>query len=362
MKLFYHVKAVFRKISHCHCVPQRLISSTSVAIFLVLIVAALQIDNFISHRNRRYRRATIPRAQDGTMYNNDLGNIQRSSDMRGPGKSCDRYPPKAIVIGVTKCGTGALKMFLNAHPDIDNAPVKAKGTKSVNYFDLHYKEGLTWYLSQMPCSGPDRIVIDHTPQYFRRNSNPKRIYMFNSTIKLILLVREPISRTVSQYLQSKESHRGEEFGDVNSFVLDEAGEKINTENFAVSASSYHVHMQKWLEMFPLRQFQIIDVSELAKHPLKPLKELESFLGVRSYFDDENVYFNETRGFHCVKVYSKAGKYLCGVPSKGREHPQLTDTTYNLLKEHFDPLNDQFFKSIGKEFNWTTIKRNTQLSD
>ena len=176
------------------------------------------------------------------------------------------------------------------------------------------------------------------------------------------MVREPISRTVSQYLQSRETYKGDDFGDFDSFVLDKSRTKVDSENFAVSASSYYVHLQKWFDVFPLSQFQIIDLYELAKNPLKPLKELERFLEVSSYFDSDNVYFNETRGFHCVKVYGKPGKYLCGVSkSKGQERPQVTDTTYNLLKDYFDPLNEQFFESIEKEFNWTTTKRSNPFA-
>ena len=311
-------------------------------------------------------KAIFPPTKNSTFFKNDLGNIQKSSDIKAQDRVCEKYFPKAIVIGVRKCGTSALEMFLKAHPDIDNVPVGTGRQKSLSFFYKHYEKGLAWYLSQMPCSGPDKVIVEHSSQYYSKEQCINRISMFNSRIKLILLVREPISRTISQYLQSREQflessvgRRGEQFGtsfDVESFLLDESRVKIDIDNFAVSHSSYDIHMQKWLKLFPLNQFHIIDAGELAKQPLKPLKQLENFLGVRSYFDSDTVYFNETRGFHCVKDYSKEEPFRCPRPSKGREHPQLTDSTYNLLKEYFDPLNDKFFKNIGKEFNWTTIKR------
>ena len=316
--------------------------------------------------SRRNLDVEAPRSQVDTLYINDTGNPEKSPDLNDPGKLCDKYPPKAIVFGVSKCGSGPLRMFLNAHPDIYNAPVRVfegGSEKSVNYFDVHYKKGLSWYLSQMPCSGPDSVVIDHTIQYFKKSFVPKRAYMFNRNVKLILLVREPISRTVSQYLQSTEAHspRGERYGDFDEFVLDESGETIDPLKFGVSASSYIIHLRNWLEVFPLDQFLIIDLLELAKQPLKPLQKLEQFLGVSSYFDEDNVYFNKTRGFYCVKVYNKGvvKAVKCPQSTKGREHPQISDRTFNLLKDYFDPLNEQFFKTIGKEFNWTTIKRDTE---
>ena len=338
---------LIQKIARCHCRKITLLSTFIAISFILLISAILQISKLVDHKNQRYKKST-------TRY------VKAGQDMKIIEKACERYPPKAIVIGVTKCGTGALTMFLNAHPDIDNAPTKNAG-KAVNFFDLHYKAGVNWYIRQMPCSKPDHVIVDHNPQYFRHENVPRLIQKFNSTIKLILLVREPISRTVSQYLQSSGGRRATA-PDVETFLLDKSGKKIDTDNFAVSASSYYIHVQKWLEFFPMDQFLLIDTIELAKDPLNPLKQLEAFLGVRSYFNEDNVYYNATRGFHCVKFsYSDRG-YTCAGSSKGRVHPQLTDRTYNLLKEHFDPLNEKLFKTIGKEFDWTTVKRQPTLSE
>ena len=400
MRLLAHIRHAFYNIGKCHCVQQQKFPFTSIAILSTLfILASLQIanlieskaqlfktatirsvkdisldtsnlrykpsrsrlkhlDNLTDSRTKLFKTATILNANDMSLDTNDLRLKPSRSNLKHLDKSCERYPPKAIVFGVTKCGTGPLSMFLTAHPDIDNAPVQNAG-KAVNYFHEHYQAGVKWYISQMPCSEPNRMIVDHDSQYFRREKVPKRVYKFNNTIKLILLVREPISRTISQFLQSNGSHRITA-SDLESFVLDKSGTKVDTDNFAVSASSYQIHMQRWLHLFPINQFHIIDAFDFANDPVKQLKELEEFLGVRSYFNSENVYFNETRGFHCVKLYYKEGGYKCSGSNKGRVHPQLTDTTYNLLKEHFDPLNELFFKAIGKVFNWTTIKRGPLL--
>ena len=330
-----------RKFAQCHCRHNSLLTTFIAISFMLLLAAIMQISNVAELKNQRFKKSA-------------LRNAKSVNEIKVIDKECERFPPKAIVFGVTKCGTGALTMFLNAHPDIDNAPTKNAG-KAVNFFEVHYKGGVNWYIRQMPCSKPDHVIVDHNPQYFRQKNVPKRIYDFNSTMKLILLIREPISRTVSQYLQSSNGRR-ETAPDVNTFVLDTSGKKIDTENFAVSASAYYNHLQNWLEYFPLNQILFIETMDLAKNPLKPLRELETFLGVRPYFNSENVYFNATRGFFCVKLSYKDKGYNCAGSNKGREHPQLYDTTYNMLKEYFDPLNKKLFKTIGQEFNWTTVKR------
>ena len=334
---------LIRAIAQCHCRQSNLLSTFIVISFILLIAAILQISNVVDHKNQRIKKSTIR-------------SVKAITDIKVIDKNCEQYPPKAILIGVAKCGTGALRMFLNAHPEIDNAPTKNSG-KAINFFELHYKAGVNWYIRQMPCSKPNHATVDHNQQYFRRENVPRLIQKFNSTIKLILLVREPISRTVSQYLQSSEGRRRRDTApDVDTFVLDSTGKKIDTDNYAVSSSSYYLHLQKWLEFFPIDQFLIIDTIELATEPLKPLKQLETFLGVRSFFNSDNVYLNETRGFYCVKSSHNERSHTCAASSKGRVHPQFTDRTYNLLKEYFDPLNKKLFKNTGKEFNWTTVKR------
>lgn len=54
-------------------------------------------------------------------------------------KHQSRKLPKAIIIGVKKCGTRALLEFLRAHPD-----VRATGPEP-HFFDKHYDKGLDWY-------------------------------------------------------------------------------------------------------------------------------------------------------------------------------------------------------------------------
>ena len=363
MTLWTYTRNVLHNLQNWRCVQNRPFPLTSVTILItLLIVAVFLIADHFENGPQSFGTPAVRRMKGLNFGNNNFKIHQRShfhSNTRHFDKPCEKFPPKAIVFGVTKCGTGPLTMFLKAHPDIDNAPVRKAG-KAINYFYKHYHAGISWYLNQMPCSGPNRMVVDHDPQYFRRLNVPKRLYQFNNTIKLILLVREPISRTISQFLQSRGSDRASS-SDLESFVLDKSATKVDTDNYAISASSYYIHVRRWLKFFSINQMLIIDATELANDPLKHLKKLETFLGVRSYFNSKNVYLNETRGFHCVKVYHTGGRYKCSGSNKGRVHPELSDTTYNILKEYFDPLNEMFFKTIGKEFNWTTARREPSLS-
>ncbi|CAL4172139.1 unnamed protein product, partial [Meganyctiphanes norvegica] len=109
--------------------------------------------------------------------------------------------PTALIIGINKCGTGALRDMLSMHPQI----AAAKG--EVKYFSTgeksQYDEGLEWYRQQMPYSYEDQITLEKSPQYFTDKDAPHRIYKFNPKTKLILIVREPVTRLISQYSNQK---------------------------------------------------------------------------------------------------------------------------------------------------------------
>jgi len=59
-----------------------------------------------------------------------------------------RRLPQYLIIGVQKGGTGALKEFLNLHPDVRTR------SKEAHFFDRDdlYRHGLEWYRRQMPVT------------------------------------------------------------------------------------------------------------------------------------------------------------------------------------------------------------------
>ena len=98
-----------------------------------------------------------------------------------------------VILGVnfgTIIFAGALRHFLNHHPLI------AYLQREAHFFDLAYKKGLAHYRSMMPWSKPGQITIEGSPSYIRTPTVPARIQAFNPQIKLIAVLREPVSRQV----------------------------------------------------------------------------------------------------------------------------------------------------------------------
>ena len=106
--------------------------------------------------------------------------------------------PHVIIPGVMKSGTRATINFLEMHPDISIA------AGEVRFFntDAAYRRGLAFYRQQMPFTNSSKsghITIEKSPEYFEDYHTPERIRAMNSSIKIVIVMREPITRAVSDY-------------------------------------------------------------------------------------------------------------------------------------------------------------------
>lgn len=161
-------------------------------------------------------------------------------------ETLSKHLPNCIIVGARKCGTRALLEFLDIHPQI------RKVIDEVHFFDddQKYNLGLEWYRQQMPLSLKSDIIIEKTPAYFITDLVPERIYAMDSKIKIILIVRDPVTRLISDYAQlasnkAKKDRKVESFEEV---VLMPNG-KINTNYKGIRISMYAVYFSRWINVF-----------------------------------------------------------------------------------------------------------------
>lgn len=118
------------------------------------------------------------------------------SERSGDAEKLERRLPKALIIGVKKAGTRALLEFLRLHPD-----VRATGPET-HFFDRHYNKGIEWYRLQMPLTLPEQITMEKTPSYFVTEEVPARIRNTLPDARLLVVVRDPVTRALSDYAQT----------------------------------------------------------------------------------------------------------------------------------------------------------------
>ncbi|XP_053922098.1 heparan sulfate glucosamine 3-O-sulfotransferase 1 [Cuculus canorus] len=257
--------------------------------------------------------------------------------------SC-RHLPQTIIIGVRKGGTRALLEMLSLHPDI------AAAESEVHFFDWedHYRNGLQWYINQMPFSYPHQITVEKTPAYFTSPKVPERVYSMNQSMRLLLILRDPSERVLSDYTQVFYNHmqKHKPYPSIEQFLIKDG--ELNVDYKAINRSLYYIHMQNWLKYFPLDRIHIVDGDKLIKDPFPEIEKVERFLKLSPQINASNFYFNKTKGFYCLR---DSGRERCLHESKGRAHPQVDTRLLEKLHEYFHEPNKKFFELVGRTFDW-----------
>ena len=271
-------------------------------------------------------------------------NFSPSSYLHVPGMK--RRLPKCIIIGVRKCGTRALLEFLNLHPQIRIAE------QEVHFFDTieNYKNGLDWYRKKMPYSYVDQITIEKSPAYFITQHVPTRISHMNKGVKILVIVREPTTRVISDYTQIHANHlaRNRTHQSFEDTVVNWSTGRINLKFKPVRTSIYQHHMARWLKIFPKEQIHVVNGDDLVQNPMNELRSVEKFLGLEHRILPQQLFFNKTRGFYCM--INGAHEHCLGL-SKGRKHPRVNPNVRQRLDNFFHPHNKKFFNQIGRSFDW-----------
>ncbi|XP_071949263.1 heparan sulfate glucosamine 3-O-sulfotransferase 1-like [Antedon mediterranea] len=299
-------------------------------------------------------------------------------------RGCEKRLPDTLIVGVKKAGTSALKSFLCFHPDVIASHFE------LHYFDVRYFLGIEWYFDNLPYATSKQKVMEKTPKYFIYPDVPRKICDdISPNVKIIIIVRDPVTRAISDYVHEDESrarmkvegqrkdrltpslspemeairniHRridkqnieraglniysklGETFEDS---VVDENGDVVRT-NAIVDSGIYVVHILRWMEYFPRNQILIIDGDAFIKDPVPALQKVEDFIGVNSYFSRDNFYFDEEKHFYCVSKPEKS----CMPKVKGRKHPNIDPKVLKKLREFYKPYDKWLVEVTGQNYTW-----------
>ncbi|TNM96799.1 hypothetical protein fugu_014955 [Takifugu bimaculatus] len=167
--------------------------------------------------------------------------------------------PQAIIIGVKKGGTRALLEFLRLHPDI-----RAVGAEP-HFFDRNYDKGLEWYRELMPTSSDGQLTMEKTPSYYVTKDVPARIHTMSKYTKLIVVVRDPVTRAISDYTQTRSKKPDIPSFESLTFKNLSAG-LIDTTWSAVQIGMYAKHLERWLQYFPMEQLLFVSGERLISDP------------------------------------------------------------------------------------------------
>ena len=106
-----------------------------------------------------------------------------------------------FIIGAQKCGTTSLHDYMNQHPFCTGALRKETLFFTKKYRGTVTLERLVGHFSfkKLMRNRGKCLFFESTPDNVYEEAAPGRIYKYNPKAKLIFLVREPVSRAISEY-------------------------------------------------------------------------------------------------------------------------------------------------------------------
>ena len=123
-----------------------------------------------------------------------LGILQKQPDQAGA--DAERFSNYIFIVGAQKAGTTSLYSYFNQRPELVGGEIKEKSFFSLDSF---YEKGDKYYRSLFPIGSRYACGIDATPEYLYYGKCASRIHAFAPDAKIIVLLREPVSRALSAF-------------------------------------------------------------------------------------------------------------------------------------------------------------------
>jgi hypothetical protein len=260
---------------------------------------------------------------------------------------------------------------------------------------------------QMPLTTEFQLTVEKTPSYFVTKLAPGRIRNMTSMpdygdrgddLRLIVVVRDPVTRAVSDYTQAVAKRPDLPPFERLAFVAsqqqnptpandDEPAPQpaVDTSWGAIKIGLYARHLERWLRHFRRDRIHFVHGERLVTDPAGELALVENFLGLRRLITADWFYFNSTKGFPCLRLPlpfsrepaaeadavspslpassdswreqasandSVTPSLRCLGKTKGRTHPTIDETVLQRLRDFYRPFNEKFYRMTGIDFDWS----------
>lgn len=276
-----------------------------------------------------------------------------------------RVLPDFVVIGTQKGGTSSLYEYLIRHPRITSAFVK-----EVHYFSgsmgrkgdlpgriadrLGARTGLVYrahfpsvvYRRYSDRRGGRILTGEATPYYLFHPAVPARMRKLLPEAKLIVLLRDPVSRAYSHYHHEKRLGR-------EKLTFEEAVEREEPRLAAdekkifahpprysfphhhysyLARGLYFQQIARWREHFPESRFLVLKSEDFFTDPASALERVQNFLGLPVVPGGEYGRYNE-------------GNY-----------PPMSKSMREWLDDYYGSHNERLYEYLGTDFGWGRGRR------
>ncbi len=189
--------------------------------------------------------------------------------------------PDFIIIGAAKAGTTSLYRYLTRHPNVFMSE-----PKEPTYFarDERFRRGEAWYLSLFQDAGPDQLCGEASTNYTNWPLYPNTVARMAGlvpAVKLIYLMRHPVDRAYSHYIQLIENLRTDD----PEYKFDKTFEEhIAADDSVIRSSNYMLQINQYLARYDRDQMLFLLFEEFIKDPQASLTQVADFLRIDPGFD------------------------------------------------------------------------------
>lgn len=183
----------------------------------------------------------------------------------------------AFLLGAPKAGTTWLADALSQHPGICVSDPKEPNIVATHKGTFPRDNSPPDWRAYAGCFVEEGLRIDCSIHALACPIAPQRVRENWPNVKLIVSLREPVSRTVSHWNMITETEEDkmndEDWGD---FEVAWADTRLQCDTL------YGSSVSRWLEYFDLDSILIIEAKRMRKEPLGVLKEICEHIGVDDY--------------------------------------------------------------------------------
>jgi hypothetical protein len=232
--------------------------------------------------------------------------------------------PNLFIVGAAKAGTTSIYKYLSEHPDIYMSPIKEPNffgsdiswedfrhdykintqldfdkyfsKKKLIHKHIAFIEDINLYMKLFRNGEDFKILGEASTSYLYSKLAAKEIYKFNPTAKIIIILRDPLERTISHYLMDYSSKKYKTKNILEDLKKDFYSSKkgYGITNLYIDLSLYSEQILRYIKIFPKKQLLFLNFEDIKENQNTVMSNLFDFIEVENIEIENKNSFNTTK--------------------------------------------------------------------
>jgi Sulfotransferase family len=205
--------------------------------------------------------------------------------------------PNFIIVGAMKAGTTSMHHILNPHnnvfipgreiyffdiDDVEQHPdfsMDDDGKWTFRDWDRYWHDYLDWYQQFFQRAADGQVIGEDSTTYMASSKAPARIAELLPNVKLIFMLRDPVTRAYSHYWHMVNSGRA---------IYDFEVTLLHAPGTILQRGYYKEQIKRFMQYFPGDQLKVVVFEEFTKNIQAIVDDVCKFLGLRVCVDTRAV--------------------------------------------------------------------------